>query len=97
MSADRVTEFFITGAGTLPGFMFWAGDPGLAMVLFVPLLIAGCLAATMQQDAPFRSAGDEAAATGDSRADRRAGARPPQSATSAISNASAVATPAGRP
>jgi hypothetical protein len=55
MSAERVTEFFFTGASCLPGFMFWAGDPGLAMILFVPLLIAGCLAGTLQPDAPFRS------------------------------------------
>ena len=69
MSSDRVTEFFFTGASTLPGFMFWAGDAGLAMLLFVPLLIAGCLAGTMQRDAPFRNAGEKAAARDNSSAD----------------------------
>ena len=97
MSTERVTEFFFTGASTLPGFMFWAGDPGLAVILFVPLLFAGCLAGTMQHDAPFRSAGKEVAARDDAAADGRAGARPTQSATSAIRIASTAATPAGRP
>jgi len=64
MSANRGTEFFFTGASTLPGFMFWAGDPGLAVILFVPLLFAGCLAGTMQHDAPFRSVPDRDKADG---------------------------------
>jgi hypothetical protein len=67
MSAERVTEFFFTGASSLPGFMFWAGDPGLAMILFVPLLIAACLAGTMQHDAPFRGAAPRKTPEGEAR------------------------------
>ena len=40
----------------LPGFLAYAGDPGLAMLSLVFLLLAGCLSALADPQAPFRTA-----------------------------------------
>ena len=51
-----LTGFFFAGAGTLPGFLAFSADPGLAVLAFVFLLLAGCLSALRDPEAPFRTA-----------------------------------------
>jgi len=53
--------FLFTGAFSLPGYLAFAADPGLAMLVFVFLLLAGCLAALGDHEAPFRTAGERPA------------------------------------
>jgi hypothetical protein len=53
--------FLFTGALSLPGFLAYAGDPGLAMMAFVFLLLAGCLSALADPGAPFRTAAERRA------------------------------------
>ena len=48
--------FLFTGALSLPGFLAYAGEVGLAMLAFVFLLMAGCLSALADPEAPFRTA-----------------------------------------
>ena len=43
MKPGDVTEFFFAGAGSMPGLLIWLGDPGLAAIVMVGLLIAACL------------------------------------------------------
>lgn len=47
--------FFFAGAGTLPGFLFYAGDPGLAILITTALVLAGCVAGLADPQAPFRT------------------------------------------
>ena len=55
MKPGDVTEFFFVGAGSMPGLLVWLGDPGLAAIVLVALLFAGCLAAMADPEAPFRT------------------------------------------
>lgn len=55
MSAADLAEFFFVGSGLLPGFLVFAGDPGLAILALVFLLCAGCLASMADPGAPFRT------------------------------------------
>ncbi len=55
MTAADIAEFFFVGAGMLPGFLVFAGDPGLAILALVALMCAGCLAAMADPGAPFRT------------------------------------------
>lgn len=50
--------FLFAGAGTLPGFLVFSGDPALAVLALVFLLLAGCLAALADPEAPFRAAAE---------------------------------------
>jgi hypothetical protein len=50
--------FFFTGAISLPGFLAYAGDPGLAVLVLVFLTVAGGLCALRDPDAPFRTAAE---------------------------------------
>lgn len=52
--------FFFAGTGTLPGFLALNDEPGLAMIAFVALLLAGGLAALADPDAPCRAEGRDA-------------------------------------
>jgi len=54
MKPGEVAEFFFVGAGAMPGLLAWLGDPGLAVLVLVALLFAGCLAALADPEAPFR-------------------------------------------
>jgi hypothetical protein len=47
--------FFFTGAGTVPGFLVYAGDPGLAVITMVALMLAACLGGMADPQAPFRT------------------------------------------
>ncbi|HQZ46291.1 MAG TPA: hypothetical protein PK042_09245 [Usitatibacteraceae bacterium] len=55
MKPGDVTEFFMAGAGTMPGLFIYLGDPGLAAIALVALLIAACLGAMADPEAPFRT------------------------------------------
>jgi hypothetical protein len=55
MKPDTISEFFFAGAVAMPALLLWLGDPGLAVMVGVPLLLAGCLAALADAGAPFRS------------------------------------------
>jgi len=55
MKPGDVTEFFFAGAGSMPGLLIWLGDPGLAAIVMVGLLIAACLGAMADPEAPFRT------------------------------------------
>ena len=48
--------FFFTGAGTVPGFLFYAAEPTLAIMAMVLLLMAGCIGGMADSQAPFRTA-----------------------------------------
>lgn len=50
--------FFFTGSSTLPAFMVLVNDEaiGLAMLVFVGLLITACLMGLRDQDCPARKA-----------------------------------------
>ncbi|MCC6657692.1 MAG: hypothetical protein IT512_05885 [Rhodocyclaceae bacterium] len=50
--------FFFTGSSTLPAFMVLVNDEaiGLAMLVFVGLLITACLMGLRDQDSPARKA-----------------------------------------
>jgi len=55
MKPDTVAEFCFTGAAAMMALFFWLGDPGLAVMVGVPLLFGGCLASLADEGAPFRS------------------------------------------
>ena len=55
MKPGDVTEFFFAGAGSMPGLIIWLGDPGLAAIVLVALLIAACLGSMADPEAPFRT------------------------------------------
>jgi hypothetical protein len=55
MKPGDVTEFFFVGAGSMPGLLMWLGDPGLAVMALMGLLVAGCLGALADPEAPFRT------------------------------------------
>jgi len=55
MSAADFAEFFFVGSGMIPAFLVCAGDPGLAILALVALLVAGCLASMADPGAPFRT------------------------------------------
>lgn len=55
MKPGDVAEFFFVGASSMPGLLVWLGDPGLAAIVLVGLLVAACLAATVDPQAPFRT------------------------------------------
>ena len=55
MKPGDVTEFFFAGAGSMPGLLIWLGDPGLAVIVLVALMLAACLASMADPEAPFRT------------------------------------------
>lgn len=57
-----IAGFFFAGAGTVPGFLFYAGDPGLAVITMMALMLAACVGGMADPQAPFRtmSARDDA-------------------------------------
>ncbi len=55
MKPGEVTEFFFVGAGSMPGLLIWLGDPGLAAILLVALMLAACLGGMADPEAPFRT------------------------------------------
>ena len=55
MKPGDVTEFFFVGAGSMPGLLVWRGDPGLAAILLVALMLAACLGGMADPEAPFRT------------------------------------------
>ncbi|MGE0357017.1 MAG: hypothetical protein AB7P08_08890 [Burkholderiales bacterium] len=55
MKPGDVTEFFFAGAGSMPGLLIYLGDPGLAVIVFVGLLLAACLGGMADPEAPFRT------------------------------------------
>ncbi|HEX4944201.1 MAG TPA: hypothetical protein VFV55_07585 [Usitatibacteraceae bacterium] len=55
MKPGETTDFFFAGACSMPGLLFWLGDPGLAVIVLVGLLIAACLGAMADPEVPFRS------------------------------------------
>ena len=58
MKPETVAEFCFTGAVAMSVVFFWLGDPGLAVMTGVPLLLAGCLASLADPGAPFRTMAD---------------------------------------
>lgn len=54
MTGD-LAGFLFSGAGVLPGFILYADQPALAIVSMFALLLAGCVAAIADPDAPFRT------------------------------------------
>ncbi len=57
MKPEAVAEFCFTGSAAMLALFFWLGDPGLAVMIGVPLLIGGCLASLADAGAPFRTMG----------------------------------------
>jgi len=55
MKPGDVTEFFVAGAGSMPGLLIWLGEPGLAVIVLVGLLLAACLGGMADPEAPFRT------------------------------------------
>jgi hypothetical protein len=55
MKPGDVVEFFFVGAGSMPGLLVWLGDPGLAVIVLVGLVLAACVAAMADPEAPFRT------------------------------------------
>jgi len=55
MKPGDVTEFFFVGAGAMPGLLIWLGDPGLAAILLVALMLAACVSGMADPEAPFRT------------------------------------------
>ena len=52
---DRATEFFFTGAAMLPGVLAYGDEPGLAMMAFVALIVAGGVCAIGDPEAPHHN------------------------------------------
>ena len=57
MKAADACDFLFTGAAILPGFLAWGGQPALAALAFVFLVVAGALAGIADPEAPHRSPG----------------------------------------
>jgi hypothetical protein len=55
MKPEAAAEFCFTGAAAMMALFFWLGDPGLAVMVGVPLLLGGCLASLADEGAPFRA------------------------------------------
>lgn len=55
MKAADACDFLFTGAAILPGFLAWAGQPALAALAFVFLVIAGAVAGIADPGAPHRA------------------------------------------
>ena len=55
MSSVDPGGFFFAGAGVVPGFLLYAGDPGIAILALVALMCAGCVAALADPQAPMRT------------------------------------------
>ena len=55
MKPGDVTEFLVAGAGSMPGLLIWLGDPGLAVIVLVGLMLAACVAGMADPEAPFRT------------------------------------------
>jgi hypothetical protein len=55
MKPGEVVEFFLAGAGAMPGLLMWLDEPGLAMIVLVALLLAACLGGMADPEAPFRT------------------------------------------
>jgi len=71
MKPGDVTEFFVAGAGSMPGLLIWLGEPGLAVIILVALLLGACVAGMADPEVPFRTMapphpGGEGEATGQS-------------------------------
>jgi hypothetical protein len=39
----------------MPGLLIWLGDPGLAVIVLVGLMLAACVAGMADPEAPFRT------------------------------------------
>ena len=52
MSKERLVDFLFTGIAVVPGAMIFAGQPGMALMVFCPLLIGACLSAVYLGDQP---------------------------------------------
>jgi hypothetical protein len=55
VKASDACDFFFTGAAILPAFLAWAGQPGLAALAFVVLLLAGAVSGIADPRAPHRA------------------------------------------
>lgn len=55
MKPETAAEFCFAGAASMSGLFLWLGDPGLAVMVGVPLLLGGCLCSMADPGAPFRS------------------------------------------
>ena len=55
MKPETAAEFCFAGAASMSGLFLCLGDPGLAVLVGVPLLLAGCLCSMADPGAPFRS------------------------------------------
>lgn len=55
MKPETAAEFCFAGAASMSGLFFCLGDPGLAVLVGVPLLLGGCLCSMADPGAPFRS------------------------------------------
>lgn len=54
MGASGWADFLFAGSAILPVFLLLAAGPGLALIAFVALLMAGCLCAIADPEAPHR-------------------------------------------
>lgn len=72
MKHARRTDFLFIGLGILPVVLAFAGYPDVAIMLFVPLLIAACLCGMHETAQADRMEVDSSNATG------AAGGPPPQ-------------------
>ena len=43
MSSDRFVDFLFTGTSVVPATLIFAGEVGMAIMMFLPLMIAACL------------------------------------------------------
>ena len=56
MRPAEACDFLFTGAAILPGFLAYAGDPALAAMAFVVLVLAGAVCGIGDPGAPHRVA-----------------------------------------
>ena len=47
--------FFFAGAGTVPGFLFYASEPALAILAMMALMLTACVAGIGDPQAPLRT------------------------------------------
>jgi hypothetical protein len=52
MNKERLVDFLFTGIAVVPGALIFAGQPGMALIVFCPLLIGACLSAVYLGDQP---------------------------------------------